>query len=41
MGFVSQPVPEYYDDESWRDLMDVLEERDREYWAEETDAEEE
>jgi hypothetical protein len=32
---MSQPAPEYDDYEAWRDLQDVLEERDREYWAEE------
>ena len=37
-GEVSEPVPERVDlvddYESWRDLQDVLEERDREYWDE-------
>jgi hypothetical protein len=31
---VSQPQPEYDDVESWRVLQEVLEERDREWWAE-------
>jgi hypothetical protein len=31
---VSQPAQEYEDYEAWRDLQDVLEERDREHWAE-------
>jgi hypothetical protein len=35
---VSQPAQEYDDYEAWRDLQDVLEERDREYWAEEPDS---
>jgi hypothetical protein len=35
---VSQPAPEHDDYEAWRDLQDVLEERDREYWAEESDS---
>jgi hypothetical protein len=38
---VSQPAPEYYDDEPWRALQDVLEERDAEYWAEQDDSEDE
>lgn len=36
-GQVSQPQPERQDDaevEAWRDLQAVLEERDREWWAE-------
>ena len=28
-----EPVDEPDDIEAWRDLQDVLEERDREYWA--------
>lgn len=34
---MTQPSPEYeYDEayEAWRDLQDVLEERDAEWWAE-------
>lgn len=32
---MSQPRPEPQDDyEAWRDLQAVLEERDREWWAE-------
>jgi hypothetical protein len=38
---VSQPAPEYDDHEAWRYLQDVLEERDREYWAQESDSDEE
>lgn len=31
---VTQPAPEPADDyEAWRDLQDVLEERDAEWWA--------
>jgi hypothetical protein len=30
---VTQPAPERDDYEAWRDLQAVLEERDREYWA--------
>lgn len=34
---VTQPVPEFDEvdqaDEAWRDLQDVLEERDAEWWA--------
>jgi hypothetical protein len=37
---VSQPVPEYDDYEAWRDFQDVLEERDAEYWAQESDSDE-
>jgi hypothetical protein len=34
-GWMSQPRPEQQDDyEGWRDLQAVLEERDREWWAE-------
>ena len=37
-GLVTQPSPEYdeaYENyEAWRDLQDVLEERDAEWWAE-------
>jgi hypothetical protein len=37
-GTVTQPSPEYdeaYEHyEAWRDLQDVLEERDAEWWAE-------
>lgn len=29
----AEPVDEADDIEAWRDLQDVLEERDREYWA--------
>lgn len=32
-GGVTQPVPELDDYEAWRDLQDVLEERDAEWWA--------
>ncbi len=44
-GRVSQPTPEYDDAyetyEAWRDLQDVLEERDAEWWAgQDTDDEE-
>lgn len=31
---MSQPLPERDDYEAWRDLQDVLEERDREWWDE-------
>ena len=31
---MSQPRPEQDDYEAWRDLQAVLEERDREWWAE-------
>jgi hypothetical protein len=31
---VSQPQPERADVEEWRLLQEVLEERDREWWAE-------
>ncbi len=32
---MSHPAPEFEDDyEAFRDLRDVLRERDREYWAE-------
>lgn len=31
---MTRPRPEYDDYQSWRDLQDVLEERDREWWAE-------
>ena len=31
----TQPAPEQDDDEAWRDLQDVLEERDAEWWADE------
>jgi hypothetical protein len=42
---VTQPAPEYGEAhknyEAWRDLQDVLEERDAEWWAEhDTDDEE-
>lgn len=30
---MTQPAPEYDDYEAWRDLQDVLEERDAEWWA--------
>jgi hypothetical protein len=30
---MTQSLPETNDYEAWRDLQDVLEERDREYWA--------
>jgi hypothetical protein len=30
---VTQPAPEYDNYEAWRDLQDVLEERDVEWWA--------
>lgn len=33
-GRVTQPAPEHDDYEGWRDLQDVLEERDAEWWAE-------
>jgi hypothetical protein len=33
-GRVSQPQPERDDVEDWRLLQEVLEERDREWWAE-------
>lgn len=33
-GRVSQPKPERDDVEDWRLLQEVLEERDREWWAE-------
>lgn len=34
----AQPAPDEGDDyQSWRDLQDVLEERDREWWAEADD----
>lgn len=41
-GRVTQSAPEPADDyEAWRDLQDVLEERDREWWADQDpDAEE-
>jgi hypothetical protein len=32
---MSQPRPEYEEVEDWRLLQEVLEERDREWWAEE------
>jgi hypothetical protein len=34
---VSQSLPEPDDVESWRVLREVLEERDREWWAEQDD----
>lgn len=38
---MTQPQPEREEDfETWRDLQEVLEERDREWWAEETASEE-
>jgi hypothetical protein len=37
---VTQPQPEPEEYEVWRDLEDVLEERDRESWAEAEDADE-
>jgi hypothetical protein len=37
---MTQSAPEYDDYEAWRDLQDVLEERDAEYWTEEDDSEE-
>ena len=38
---MSQPRPERQDDyEAWRALQDVLEERDREWWAEAQDTDE-
>jgi hypothetical protein len=37
---VSQPQPEYDDVENWRLLQEVLEERDRVWWAEAEPAEE-
>lgn len=30
---MTQPAPEADDYEAWRDLQDVLEERDAEWWA--------
>ena len=30
---MTQPATEYDDHEAWRDLQDVLEERDAEWWA--------
>jgi hypothetical protein len=39
-GKVSEPVPEYDEVEAWRDLRDALEERDREWWAGDPDADE-
>jgi hypothetical protein len=39
-GQVTQPAPEQDDYEVWRDLQDVLEERDREWWADEQDMDE-
>lgn len=30
---MTQPAPEKDDYEAWRDLQDVLEERDAEWWA--------
>ncbi|MGY2703340.1 hypothetical protein [Nocardioides sp. HB32] len=30
---MTQSAPEFDDYEAWRDLQDVLEERNREYWA--------
>lgn len=40
-GVVTQPALEpSEDDEAWRDLQDVLEERDAEWWAEEQDVDE-
>ena len=38
---MSQPPPEQYDVEAWRDLQAVLEECDREWWAEVRDSDEE
>lgn len=35
---MSQPGPEHDDVEDWRLLQDALEERDREWWADEQDA---
>jgi hypothetical protein len=37
---VTQSAPEYDDHEAWRDLQDVLEERDAEWWAEREPSEE-
>jgi hypothetical protein len=33
---MTQPAPEHDDYEAWRDLQDVLEERDAEWWAEQS-----
>lgn len=38
-GSVSQPQPEPDDVEEWRLLQEVLEERDREWWAGDPDDE--
>ena len=40
-GRVSQPHPEQDDVEDWRLLQDVLEERDREWWADAEDSDDE
>jgi hypothetical protein len=38
---VTQPAPEPAEDyEAWRDLQDVLEERDREWWDDDQDDDE-
>ena len=36
---MTQPAQESDDYEAWRDLQDVLEERDAEWWAEQDDDE--
>lgn len=38
---MSQPLPEQDEVEAWRDLQAVLEERDREWWDEVGDPDEE
>ena len=40
-GATTQPASEYDHYEAWRDLQDVLEERDAEWWAEQEDSDEE
>ncbi|WP_268791521.1 hypothetical protein [Nocardioides sp. Soil777] len=35
---MTQPAHEHDDQEAWRDLQDVLEERDAEWWAGEQDS---
>lgn len=39
-GDVTQSSPEFDEHEAWRDLQDVLEERDAEWWADQDPDEE-